>query len=70
MIINIKVNKQGYSMPKLNSYHDSCGRFAGDASQANDFHSNEWTRVRNKKSKGNKKIWKLLGSWNVAQDTK
>jgi hypothetical protein len=42
----------------------------GDASQTDDFHSKEWTQVRNKKCKDDKTISKLLGSWKVVEDTK
>jgi len=57
-------------MPKFHSYHGCFGRFAGDASHAYDFHLHEWTQVRNRKCKDDKKISNLLGSWNVIQDTR
>jgi hypothetical protein len=43
-------------MPKSESYHGcfsrfgTCVKFAGDASPASIFHSNEWSYVRNRKS--------------------
>ena len=51
-----------YSKPSK-PFHGCFGRFAGDASELTDFHSPEWTLVRNKKGKENKKISK--SSWKV-----
>jgi hypothetical protein len=39
-------------------FHGCFGRFAGDASESTNFHSPEWTLVRNKKGKEKKKISK------------
>jgi hypothetical protein len=47
-----------YSKPSK-SFHGCFGRFAGDASEPIDHHSPEWTLVRNKRDKGNKKISKF-----------
>jgi hypothetical protein len=40
------------------SFHGCFSRFAGDASEPPDFHSLEWTLVRNKKGKERKKTLK------------
>jgi hypothetical protein len=40
------------------SFHGCFSRFAGDASEPPDFHSSEWTLVRNKKGKERKKTLK------------
>ena len=57
-------------MPKFQSYHGCFGRNAGVASHAFNFHSPEWTQVRNRKCKDDKKISELSGSWKIIQDTK
>jgi hypothetical protein len=55
-------------MPEL-TFHGCFGRFAGDASEPIDFLSSEWTQVRNKKRKGEKKkrISKLSCNWKFAK---
>jgi hypothetical protein len=57
-------------MPKFQSYHGCFGWNAGDNLQAFDSPSNAWTQVTNRKCKGDKNISKLLGYWNIVQDTK
>jgi hypothetical protein len=46
-------------------FHGSFGRLVGDASESTDFHSPEWTLVKNKRDKESKKISKLSSgiSW-------
>jgi hypothetical protein len=61
--------------PSSANLHGCFSRFAGDASQAPDFHSSEWTLVRNKKNFGkqDKKISKSnLGicTWQTVQKKK
>jgi hypothetical protein len=55
-------------MPEL-TFHGCFGRFAGDASEPIDFLSNEWTQVRNKQRKGDKKknISKSSCNWKFAK---
>jgi hypothetical protein len=57
-------------MPEL-TFHGCFGRFAGDASEPIDFLSNEWTQVRNKQRKGEKKkrISKSSYNWKFAKST-
>ena len=45
-------------------FHGCFGRFAGDASEPIDFHSAEWTHVRNKRSKESKISKSNIGSSN------
>jgi hypothetical protein len=51
------------------TFHGCFSRFAGDASEPIDFLSNKWTKVRNKKRKGEKenKILILSCNWKIAK---
>lgn len=53
------------------TFHGYFGRFAGDASEPHDFHSDEWTQVRHKTcmNKG-KEISKSRSNWKTIQNAR